>query len=711
MTCNREEMKILQRAYEDSEEEFWVYRVPAWNRCSRCDVNGSAKYWFYQCGAWCSSPFESVDVPISVKTVGTVERAIHASSVAEKGSAFRAHGTFIHHLSLLDCPETLKQSLCAWAPAAMMGFMEGKPGVMRKLRIGRPSLQPESPTEKPIVGNPDIQDGRMIGTQLKGDEFGKEDRVSGEVVGATPEKVLATQIGPDLIPTEVIQSTKENLECGLSKRVRPLPFDADKATIRRIDDVVTALIKKVFSRKKIVDWREHHPCFDEFKSRKWSGDRWRDAVHEAISDSHCKIEQEFQIKVNEALPAKGKAPRPIIQSGDKGQIMMALPIKCLEELMFDYFEPASIKHCSKADAMKRAAERLRQETHCNVIEGDGSAWDSCCNPRIRGMIENRIIEHIIQVLGEDPEVPKSWLNECLRDMKKKKIKGKAKVDNKGILSPIRVFIDAIRQSGHRGTSCLNWLINFVCWICAVAAKPADLIGKNRAGKLHDRYVSLADGKEYVIKYMFEGDDSAISTTETLNPDLIEKYWTSLGFRMKLVFVKEKLTFTGFDFLCDKWGPTGVFVPEIPRNIASSCWSCSSELKSHPERVHKVGAAAMLARAENFRMCGPFCRYFAQLGLAHAKNIKDFGLEEAEALSLGLDVSPSVVDWLQRLSDDATTMDASMRKLVKLAACDLSVEQEVNLLTCEFDDPCDVSTARELIPLKLWNPERYETARR
>ena len=42
-----------------------------------------------------------------------------------------------------------------------------------------------------------------------------------------------------------------------------------------------------------------------------------------------------------------------------------------------------IKHRPKNEAMKGTAKRLRQRDACDLIEGDGSAWDSCCTPDFR----------------------------------------------------------------------------------------------------------------------------------------------------------------------------------------------------------------------------------------------------------------------------------------------------------------------------------------
>ena len=306
---------------------------------------------------------------------------------------------------------------------------------------------------------------------------------------------------------------------------------------KKIDAVVPKLITEVFPASKIKKWREEHPCIEEMKSKKWSPpQRFRKAYGQCLAESSVRIEQEFQIKV--------KTPRPIIQTGDRGQVWMLLPVKCFEELLFEYFESASIKHMDKKSAMMRVAKHLRMKDG-NIVEGDGSAWDPCCNLTIRKMTENRIMEHIIEVLGEDAEVPAGWMQKRLLDMEKKRLKGKAKVDNSKAYAPFKVLIESIRQSGHRGTSAFNWLINLVCWLCILCEHPDKMIAKNRK-VLEFKYVSAQDGKTYILKFSFEGDDSAISTTEVLDQEIIEQEWTRLGFRMKLVFVKEKMTFTGYD---------------------------------------------------------------------------------------------------------------------------------------------------------------------
>lgn len=619
----------------------------------------------------------------------------------------------------------MKQSLCAWAPSAMIDFNAGVRGSARKLRRGQLLVAPNCPEPAPKSPPPgldaispltlpppnqDCIDGAMLGTNVEEDAFGKEDRVQGSSY-QQPPKVLAHQIGPDLIPTEVMESSAANLKAGLAKRVQPLPFKANKQSIRKIEKTVNALLADVFSIEAIKEWRENNPDIDDFKSSKWDSRRWTEAVDEALADVNARIEQTFQIKTNEALPAKGKAPRPIIQCGDRAQVMMNLPVKCFEDLLFEYFEEASIKHIDKLGAMRRVAAHLRQRG-AHIIEGDGSAWDSCCNPTIRGMTENRIIRHIILALADDPQVPRAWMEKTLEDMDKKIIKGKAKVSDFNI-TPLKVMINSIRQSGHRGTSCFNYLINLICWLVVLCENPEKLIKKTKDGKLKTDYVSARDRKVYRLRYAFEGDDSAISTTENLlsHSESIEESWTKMGFRMKLVYVEKKMTFTGYDFLVDENGPTGVMIPEIARNIASSSWTCSSLVKSFPHKRHEVGMNAMLARAVNFQDCGAFAKYFASLGLAHAEKCGDMALGEDDAKKLGICVSQSVVADLHDIYANAGVMSDDMRKLVRLII-PFSHDHELRMLDVDFGkDPFDLQEARRVVPHSLWDPKQFEHPRR
>lgn len=750
--CNATELRVLAEAAAGSSEANWKYTAYFDSRCGRCDsVHIAGDRYSVRClirrvgdslglgavFAFCNRRHKTwrvmllgyfislvaravwarkrkVSIALPETTVGTIQRAIEASAIAEKGSKHRAHGTFIHHLQGLEISESLKIALEAWAPSMIGGFMYGEP-VHRELLQGKLSqVAKEEISVDTHKGNEDIEEGgQMLGTQLKGDEYGEEDRVRIDEAECLPPepKPLAANIGPDVQATEVMDSTAGNLKAGVAKRVQPLPFLASKNMIGKIRRTVDAVMKQVFSKEAIRAWREKNPDLSEMASKKWSQDRFARAWDDVLADMSVEIQQEFQIKTNEALPAKGKAPRPIIQTGDKGQVLMMLPVKCFEDLLFDYFEQASIKHCPKDEAMKRVADHLRQGKKVQTIEGDGSAWDSCCNKEVRDLTENRVIAHIIEVLGFDGQVPQVWMDAMLKDMRKQRIHGKTKIRD-FCLRKCKVNIDSIRQSGHRGTSAFNWFVNFILWLCVIADNPWDLIGKDEQGKLFKWYKSSSDQQWHTVKYAFEGDDSVLTTSEQLNPLAVEEIWASLGFRMKLVFGKDWMTFTGFNFLCDANGPQDIFLPEIARNIASASWSCSAVLKQDMKQVHQIGAAAMLARAENFRNYPPLSVYFAALGLAHSRVSDDFPLDEKEAMNLGIKPVPSVVDALHDLANPIGPIPRKMRSLVeKVCGVKFTHEEVLNMLRADFDSPFDTHRAMITLPRALWGTDDLESPRR
>ena len=258
-----------------------------------------------------------------------------------------------------------------------------------------------------------------------------------------------------------------------------------------------------------------------------------------------------------------------------------------------YFD-ASIKHRPKDTAVKEAVKRLRQKADCDTIEGDGSSWDSCCTPEFRDLTENRFVARVISVLGCDAEVPESWMKTMFNDMCKCTIKGKANVEEnkKFFTGTITVLIQAIRQSGHKGTSLFNWILNICGWSAVILKHPEKIIdfviiigcrGKGASDecdhepgelfKLVDKLQCAFGNNIWIIlRHIFEGDDSALTVSRAGSFSIldyklkIESRWKSLGFRMKLIYPdvqngkKGVMTFCGYNFLVDVKGPRFEFIP-------------------------------------------------------------------------------------------------------------------------------------------------------
>lgn len=682
----------------------------------------------------------SVEVPIIAESFDKIISNIHSAHVPIKGNRVQAHSSLIHHINLQKLEPRLKDCMRLWYVPAIMAYARMEFRVQRWWESRTDCSEPsddekakdaadgksEEVTVTDVserdeeVANPDC-DEVMIGSVLDSDAFGVEQRVhfgtKEEPVESIilDDKVQAIQIAPDLVPVEVMRNAISNTKCALAKRVQPLEFKASVKMQKKIARVTSCLIKNVFKPELIKKWREEHSVLDDLKSSKWNSERFRQAFEQCHADFLAEIEQVFQTKSNEALPANSKAPRNIIQSGDRAQIYQLLPVKCFEDILFEQFESASIKHQTKYDAMHHAANWLRLDEKCHVYEGDGKAWDACCTPEIRNLTENRIISHIINILGEDPDFPKQWFDIAKKDMKKKKIRATVKCDD--ALNPkakVKSVIDAIRQSGGRGTSCFNWLINFVCWVCVLMDDPVKFIlqfihnKKNVARNYW--YVSPRDNHWYKCRFIFEGDDSAVVTSEKLNDKEICEQWEKLGFRMDLVTISGKgiMNFCGYHFLCDDFGPTSTFMPEVRRNLASSSWSASPLLisayndgKLQSQRF-KVGASAMYARAENFKDCGPMSAYFAELGLAHIREGEDFALGSADALYYGVEEVSSIKGALEKLRNSCEIMTPEMRELFNLSGkCEIQEFQEVGLLNLQLDTWKDTVACKHVLPTECY----------
>lgn len=778
--CDREEFSQIDAAYTNGTGLFVNYSVRVPTSCRRCGGScidlpfGGISCLPKLCGLRSG---KRVNVYVPVDTDYTVQRLMDSAAATTAGTPFRVHGNFIYHLQHSSMDPRVKAAYQKVFPQVYMMYhvhrqLHSERSIVQGLRNRRvPFLQdrppdppppevpppvppPENPPEPEQQGeenppdavqetenatnvvehlldpppNGDLEGNKLPATQLEGNEYGQEDRVVGESIPPEP-KNLAQQIGPDLIPVEAFGNTEGNVRAAMKKRIDPLPFEKVKRntshdkTVKNINKTVNALMKVVFTKEKVHRWREENCQLLDGKSKKWSEQRWENAYDNAMQDIDSSIQQSFQIKTNEAGPSKGKAPRIIINLGDEAQVMANLPIKCVEDLTFEFFKEASIKGIDKPSAISRVCKRLRLRDgnsvagrFSHVIEGDGSSWDTCCNSTIRGMTENRIIREVIRHLSGDNEVPDAWLQKVMNDLDKPTLKGKVKIDGE-VLTPLKALIVAIRQSGHRGTSVLNYLINLIVWLSVMCEEPDKMIGKTKDGRLFERFRCrwCPTERNHFLRYAFEGDDSALtSTIDFLKYEsLIETAWTACGFRMKLNHdkIKKYITFVGYDILTDDYGTTDTFIPEIPRNIASCAWSTSPLLKQDPSKVSQVGVSAFYARAISFQHCGAFCRYFSSIGLAHASTLgSDFSLSGRDAEILGVEECAAVVQSLRELNENCEPMSEDMFRLVNRVV-PLTRNQENHLLSVTFEDPYDLDKARLAIPYAIWNPHKYNVPRR
>lgn len=417
--------------------------------------------------------------------------------------------------------------------------------------------------------------------------------------GAPNATRVAHAVGPDIVKTQHFEERPESIAAAIKGRVigKQRPFKPSSMLLSKIRKQVTALKQHVFTKERVTAWMENHTELSDICSKKWTQDVLDRAV-ESLRSRGMDIDMEFSAKTkDEALPARGKAPRMVIDMGQAGQICSLVTIACLEEILFDWFGKHSIKHKPKLEAVDSIFAMLNG-TKCRILEGDGSAWDVTVGPELRHEIEDPIIIRVAEFLyaaGDPCDMVKTWWMADLRARKQDVRKIRYKKGNAFALLVVRAF----RASGDRGTSCLNWLQNYVAWTCIVIDRPWLVTMYPDAGAY--------DG--ITFNYAFEGDDSVISTdTPKTNDQLLEE-WTSLGYNMKLEHRKvgEKVVFVGLTSRVMEDGSISkCVIPEPNRNIAGCAWSINNV--SNQEKM-----LMCYARAKSFERYPPLARYFLAIG--------------------------------------------------------------------------------------------------
>jgi len=522
------------------------------------------------------------------------------------------------------------------------------------------------------------------------------------------QQLVGTLVGPIPALPNIYKNSASNVKAGKEKRMdekfRPFePTKADVKKIRRLVGEATGMHPKraIFSAKRIQRWAEEKLHLDQLVSGKWSAERTAASIQNMLQKAYPKMTFKVSIKA-ECMP-EGKAPRILIADGDDGQLMALLVVKCFEDLLFDWMEDKSIKHAGKRDAIYRNIKSLTKKG-ARLIEGDGSAWDSTCRQGIRDLCENPIMRHIMQVLIPYGVVPEQWHAE--HEACNTKAKLKLFFDSK--MEKMSIWIEAIRRSGQRGTSCLNWWINFCNWICSIMEEPWLFLdptkrnGKDVTGKM--RWWNGA----------FEGDDSLCA----LFPPMIEgdelsnmflDWWKRMGFNMKIVFADKRAEFCGWHIICVRGEPTGFAAPDLARAIKNAGVSVSGEAKRAAldgdfKTLRDNAASKSISYAFNFAGLYPtVSRKFHQYArnVKYSAEIKDretsmqctgedgHGFTEIEQLIEGLNLAVTPTEELERL---------------KLAGVEVSTEEldAWVLYSWDFQQLDDVGGYLASLP-EAWRP--------
>lgn len=434
---------------------------------------------------------------------------------------------------------------------------------------------------------------------------------------------VGVKILPTLMDKKYFSSIRKNVKRGLKERVedKEVPMTVTDSDVKEIQRMVRALQSQAFTEDKIRHVASSI-LFGDLKSKKWSAQR----VEAGLRFLHERYSPEMQFTVSvklEPMP-HNKPPRVLIADGDAGQIKSWLCIGILERLLFYHFSDNSIKSGSKAEAMGKHESDMRiTKAAVSILENDGSAWDACCRKRLRELTEVPIIEHIIKVLDEMMIPENEWSHQRLRADKKTFLKlrfapkielthpsGSEEYDLEEIEcaamnKPIFFKIDAIRRSGDRGTSCLNFLMNVVCWAWVLCGSSCALMVKGRTTR-----IPLWNGGQSTVKIKCEGDDSHLAVTYKFSQDELddlESRWTRLGHRPKLYLRQpgSVTEFTGYHFLVDEHGIIpGTGCPDIVRTMVASSVTIAKEavagvVEEDEKKIAPIACASLLCTAAAF----------------------------------------------------------------------------------------------------------------
>lgn len=630
---NETKMKTVYANLEQAAETFWstgslehvamrtlgvaaLVRYLSGHRVRR--RSETARRWFGECGAWMwglapgrkyyntslmrTTEDKREPETMEVGKVAEVEEAptaiIHTEQVAECNAAevTKAPTAIEVKATLVGDSSTLQRS-DTWFVSGDAPFVVGLEealGFTSKEPLGQHGGSTSEDAD--VIADADfriISDGKIH--KVVGQDFSGNDLDKKQVVGVVT--------APIPCPPNVYNNSGDNLRAAKKERLdnKKVPYTGTKKDRAKMGKLIACAMsgckrKGIFSTDRIQRWAEENMHLEEIKSGKWSQKRLEDSVNNLMTEAFPELQFKGSVKL-EPMP-EGKPPRMLIADGDNGQLMALIVVKCFEDLLFQWMEEHSIKHAAKADAIKRTVSSLFKRG-ARLVEGDGSAWDTTCNADIRDCVENPIIHHIMEVLIRYGVVPEQWLREHHAACTKKKLK----LLFSRFGEKVRIQIEAIRRSGHRGTSCLNWWMNFANWVCAVFEEPERFL---------DHAVRNAvdvTGVKRWFNFCLEGDDSICSIMppmvegDPLNKHFID-WWTRQGFRMKVVYADKRATFCGYHIACVAGEPTGVVCPELPRAIKNAGISCSSQIVQAAKagdvnKVRDIAAAGALARAADF----------------------------------------------------------------------------------------------------------------
>jgi hypothetical protein len=458
----------------------------------------------------------------------------------------------------------------------------------------------------------------------------------GLVTAADDTAAIGVRFGPPLREGLFYANNTDNLRLGIQQRITNshVPLTASQSQLDELSDVarhIAASIRNdrdfdIMVREVLFGQKEE---YDGIKSKKWHAARFSSQLERLMMEYDPQFKLKTAVKVCRNEP--GKAPRVLIADQDAGQVMSCFTIGVLETWLKWRHGKKGIKgkpiSSRILDIAADTCRRNNNAAHTTVLlENDGSAWDTCCSHELREATENIVIDAVIDRL-RDYVIPVNAFSNARRAVDKKRnyvMQGKPQVIladfidsaivddtmNDALFETMRkgvkIRIAAIRRSGDRGTSTLNFLLNMICWSWV-------LFGVNAVAFLSHMGQACVDifGARNHAHAWFEGDDSLLAILRKnaaafsdAEMAVLTARWTLLGHRPKLFrrLEGDVVEFVGYKMIAGRDGvDVSTVCVDVPRMLNNIFYSASKDViravtGRNPTEAAKLVAVSLIARA-------------------------------------------------------------------------------------------------------------------
>lgn len=425
--------------------------------------------------------------------------------------------------------------------------------------------------------------------------------------------------------------------------------------------------------------------FEDYKSPKWSIKR----AETQLMILMAQWDPNYQLKASIKLEPMGKKngipvpPRMLIADGDLGAVMSACIVGVLERFYRKRKGHRMTKGAGKADVMYRVCKQSEGIHNMNriigfILENDGTAWDVCCGHALRELIENKIIDAVVGKLGH-LFTPVSHFTEPRKKVdtaKKHTLTATPPTDGwytklaKGAIwgevdmnddeakaqfrKQIKEIITAIRRSGDRGTSILNWITNECCWAWVLCGA-----GSSKFVRYNQQRIVDIFGIERLFRAFMEGDDSLLwlsglaYTKEQLA--VLHSRWLKLGMLPKL-FQRvdgDVAEFVGWKIAVNHFGlDWDTAMPDVPRLLQNAGYSTAkaavlAAVSGDSKEFGHVVSPAVMARASSIAMRTPsIARWLCDLALEANEDLEDSRFSRDDLFRMNGDLQELLPEWWQ-----------------------------------------------------------------